>query len=183
MKHTPCLIALLVVAGCSSPPVRTYLLPTPAPATAHNRAILVGPLRLPAHLSRSEVAWRDGQNTLNFDEFSRWGTTFDIEALRALAAQLSQAAGTQNVVTWPAQQGAPDTLRITVDIEQLDVTSAGPCQLRARYLVHQGTDDALVASGITEARTTLDGEPPAAAVVAYGQLIADLAQDIARHLP
>ncbi|MEZ4466222.1 MAG: PqiC family protein, partial [bacterium] len=160
----PAALAALA-AACSSPPVRFHALPTPAASAASaGRALVLGPVRIPAYLGRSQVTWREGELALVFDDNNRWGSAFDAELVRALGEHLGAAAGTLDVVTFPGRTSSADAQRISVDIEQLDVTSGGPARLRARFSIRRGEDDALVADGVADIRETTGGRGADAAV-------------------
>ena len=179
-------VALLLFTlhmGCSSPAVVFHALPTPEPGAADSPlALVVGPMRLPAFLARPYITWRTSPTRLSFDEYNRWAASLDVELLRATADHLAARLGTTRVVTWPAQDPGDSALRITLDVEQLDVVANGPARLRARYIIRKGTDDAALAEGVADVRGTMSGTTVGAALATYAALVEGLAAQVSEAI-
>lgn len=170
---------LLFVLGCSSPAVVFHALPTPEPGKADSPlALVVGPIRLPAYLTRPYITWRSGPTRLSFDEYNRWAASLDVELLRATADHLAAQLGTTRVVTWPAEDPGEEALRITLDVEQLDVVARGPARLRARYLIRKGAGGAVLADGVADVRGTMAGASVEDALATYAALVDGLAKQL-----
>lgn len=160
--------------GCSSPAVVFHALPTPEPGAADSPlTLVVGPIRLPAYLARPYITWRSGPTRLSFDEYNRWAASLDVELLRATADHLAAGLGTTRVVSWPAQDPSGEALRLTLDVEQLDVVADGPARLRARYLIQRGAD--VVADGVADVRGEMRGATVEDALATYAALVEGLA--------
>ncbi|MGK0359856.1 MAG: putative lipoprotein YmbA [Bradymonadia bacterium] len=183
MRHltaiVPRLLTLLLTLGCTSPAVVFHALPTPEPGAGDSPlTLVVGPIRLPAYLARPYITWRSGPTRLSFDEYNRWAASLDVELLRATADRLAARLGTTRVVTWPAQDPGDAALRITLDVEQLDVVANGPARLRARYVIRKGAEDTVLADGVADVRGTMAGSSVEDALVTYAALVDGLARQV-----
>lgn len=183
MRHltaiAPLLLTLILTQGCTSPAVVFHALPTPEPGAGDSPlTLVVGPIRLPAYLARPYITWRSGPTRLSFDEYNRWAASLDVELLRATADHLAARLGTTRVVTWPAQDPGDAALRITLDVEQLDVVANGPARLRARYVIRKGAQDAVLADGVADVRGTMAGSSVEDALVTYAALVDGLAKQV-----
>lgn len=171
---------ILLTLGCSSPAVVFHALPTPPPGSADSPlTLVVGPIRLPAYLARPYITWRSGPTRLSFDEYNRWAASLDVELLRATADRLAARLGTNRVVTWPALDPGDTALRITLDVEQLDLVANGAARLRARYIIRKGVEDAVLAQGVADVRGEMDGSSVNAALTTYATLVDGLAAQVA----
>ena len=180
---TPLFLMGLLTLGCSSPAVVFHALPTPEPGTADSPlALVVGPMRLPAYLARPYITWRSGPTRLSFDEYNRWAANLDVELLRATADHLAARLGTTRVVTWPAQDPGDSALRITLDVEQLDVVANAPARLRARYIIRKGAEDVVLAEGVADVRGTMSGSSVKAALDTYAALVDGLASQVSEAI-
>lgn len=183
MTRAVCAALLLGLLGCGSPAVRFHVLPTPPPADVEGSVtVVVGPVRIPKHLNRSNIVWRDGPTRLTYDENNRWGSNFEDEILRAVTDHMSAGLSKARVVAWPAQVVGEDAIQISIEVQQMDATADGVAHLRARYLARKGTEAEVIAEGITTVRGQMDGDGPRDAVVTYGQLVEGLSKDIMRRL-
>ncbi|MCA9557766.1 MAG: membrane integrity-associated transporter subunit PqiC, partial [Myxococcales bacterium] len=131
MRHTAFAFALALLLGAcgGSPPVHYHALPTPDGEAGRPAAlgapVVVGPVRVPAFLSRPYIAWRAGDSRLDYDELHRWGSSLEAEVLRALVEHLAHRLPGRGVLAWPTQVPAERALRVAVDIDRLDVVRGG----------------------------------------------------------
>lgn len=178
MRFVTTTAVLLLTLGCSSPAVIFHALPTPESGAVDSQlALVVGPIRLPAYLTRPYITWRSGPTRLSFDEYNRWAASLDVELLRATADHLAARLGTNRVVTWPAQDPGGDALRITLDVEQLDVVAGGTARLRARYIISRGGDT--LVDGVADVRSAMAGARVDDALATYAKLVEGLAEQVA----
>ncbi len=178
------LSALLAACG-SSPPVTFYALPTgdpPSGAAEDGLEVVLGPVRLPEYLSKPYVAWRNGTSQVAYKDDHRWGASLEAEILRATTEHLSRELGSLGVVAFPAHGASPRALRVTLDIERLDVTPKGDSSLRARYVVRSGSGEEPLAVGVADVRANMGRGSVAAAVEAYGELVQKMAKKVAEGL-
>lgn len=178
MRTALCML-LLLLCGCSSPPVLFHALPIPQPVEGDSTlAVVVGPIRLPAHLNRPYITWRTGQTRLVFDEYNRWGAPLDVELLRATTDQLATRLGTRRVVAWPAQDPSGTALRVSLDVEQLDLMADGAARMRARYIIRRGKEGAALSDGVAVVEARMNGGNADAALGAYAALVDGLAAQL-----
>lgn len=182
MRYVTAAVVVFML-GCSSPAVVFHALPTPEPGTNESPlTLVVGPIRLPAYLTRPYITWRSGPTRLSFDEYNRWAASLDVELLRATADHLAARLGTARVVTWPAQDPGGEALRITLDVEQLDVVANGPARMRARYIIRRGAEGTVVADGVADVRGTMAGATAQHALTTYAALVEGLSAQISEAI-
>ena len=186
MRGVVCVVVVVWFAACgSSPPVEYYALPTgeaPTPSAERGQLVVVGPVRLPAYLSRPYVAWRDGAARVAYEDDHRWSASLEAEVLRATTEHLSRELGSPSVVAHPARAAGEGAVRVILDIERLDVVPRGTSTLRARFVVRGAESDAVLASGVADVRAEMDGRDAEAAVMAYGELVRKMAAVVATRL-
>lgn len=175
-------LALLLLSCGGSPPVHYHALATPdgeaeRPASL-GAPVVVGPVRVPAFLSRPYIAWRAGDSRLDYDELHRWGSSLEAEVLRALIEHLAHRLSGRGVLAWPTQVPGERALRVAVDIDRLDVVRGGTSRLRAHFVV-RGADEKPLRVGAATAEATVAGGGPGAVVTTYGALVEALAAEIA----
>lgn len=186
MRRVACLAVGLLAACGSSPPVEYYALPTgdvvQPTAEDGGRLVVVGPVRLPAYLSRPYVAWRDGASRVAYEDDHRWGASLEAEVLRATTEHLSRELGSLAVVAHPARATGSGAIQVTLDVDRLDVTPRGESSLRARFVVRGTESDKVLASGVADVRAQMDGRDAEAAVHAYAELIRRMAAEVAGRI-
>lgn len=175
--------ALLGACG-RSPTVKYYALPTVAPTGAAGRpiAVIVGPVRIPRLLERTEIGVRSGTVRVKFMELNRWASSLETEVPRALAENLARLLPSSQVVVAPADDPGGDALRISVAIEQLDVVPKGETRLRARWIVRRGGESAPLAVETTDISLPLQSSKATAVVESYGAAVEKLSREIADKL-
>lgn len=171
---------LVALGGCGSPSVHFYSLPTPPPVDGTGQVtVVVGPIRIPPHLNRTNIAWQTSPVRIQYDEDNRWSAGFEAEILQAMTEHLSAKLTAGRVVSWPAEVVGEGAVQIVVEIQRLDITADGPAFLRARYLARRGVDATLLGESVVTLRAEMSGDDAEDAVEAYAELIEALAADVA----
>jgi uncharacterized protein len=122
------LLALLALSGCAGvEPTRFYLLtPEAKPARAigdlkeSNVAVVVGPIRLPEYLKRSQIVTRFSDNELELGWHDRWAEPLDRNFSRILGQNIEQLLSCR-CVSSPAPKLPPGiTYRVEIDVAGMD---------------------------------------------------------------
>lgn len=177
--------ALLSFSACRSPEVRFYMMPTPAPADGEHPdgfAMVISAIEVPHVIDRPQVVWREGQTIMNADDYHRWGASLPAEIRRALMEHLRALLQSDTIVAAPADLPGPDTLRLAVFIQQLDVRPKGRVDLRAVYTVTRGDAREPVVRDVADVHVPVRGEFPSDVVIGYGDAVGLLAKHIADHV-
>lgn len=179
------LLGATALAGCRSPEVRFYMMPTPPPDEGlqpEDFAVVIAPIEVPPIIDRPQVVWREGQAGMHADDYHRWGAGFPAEIRRALAEHLRALLKSDSIVAEPADLPGPDTLRLSVFIQQLDARPNGRVDLRAVYTVRRGDDREVTLRDVADVHVKVKGEFPTDVVVGYGDAVGELARQIAAHM-
>jgi hypothetical protein len=123
---------LAIISGCvstgTSPQARFYSLralkdkeipkfETPALKEA---VIGLGPLELPAYLSRPQIVTRRGDNELELAEFNRWAEPLEDAILRVVAQNLMLIFPETKVLLYPWGYYEPLNYQVAVEIISID---------------------------------------------------------------
>ena len=125
----------LLATSCASPPLTLYTLDVPsaaAPSSLRSNPAVVVEVRrvsIPDYLDSEDILLRKG-NVLARSSRGRWATRLSLGITHFLAARLAQRR--PDAFVTDQLQDAPDD-RISVTINQLDVTSAGSGMLDADW--------------------------------------------------
>lgn len=187
LRRALCLCAAFALVGgaCRSPEVRFYMMPTPPPNEGEHPdgfAVVIAPVEVPHVIDRPQVVWREGQTVMNADDYHRWGASLPAEIRRALMEHLRALLLSDTIVAEPADLPGPDTLRLSVFIQQLDARPKGRVDLRAVYTVRRGDAREPVVRDVADVHVSVKGDLPSDVVIGYGDAVAALAQHIAEHM-
>ena len=182
-------VCLLGLSGCaSSPPTRFYVLPslagaeTALPAAPRDLTIVVGPVTLPPYLDRLQIVTRASRARLVLGEFDQWAASLQDTVTRTLAENLSLLIPTDRVLLHPWSRTTEPDYQVTVDVTQFDAGPSGEVVLAARWQILSANEKELV---MRQARFTAAAGRPhdyEATVLAMGQTLEALSQDMAAAL-
>lgn len=181
---TASLAAGLALGACGpTEPARFFVLSplaTPPPATASSGPTLaIGPVDLPKHLDRPQIATFASVNRLEVAEFDRWAEPLVDNFARVLAENLSILVPTNRAYVQPVRRSVPVDYQVSVDVTRFAVMPDRNVQLVALWSVF--SPDGRGRSVSREFRHT---EPVAAAgyepsVAAMSNALAALSRTIA----
>jgi hypothetical protein len=187
-----CLLLLALLAGCSgsAKDTRLYVLSpvaaaAPSSPAAGEVAVVVGSVRLPLYLDRSQIVTRSGEHRLEFAEFDLWGGSLRQDLARVLAENLAGLLGSQRVVTAPHGLHAPTAVRVEVEVLGFERGPDGRVRLSARWWLARGA--AAAPLGGTRASELLgaplgDAAGYDAVVASMSQVYAEFARAIAQSI-
>ena len=146
-------MGLLFVLGCaSSPPTRFYTLSSLQEGGSERKestpdqglAIVVGPIKFPGYLDRTEIVTRSSSNKITLSDFDVWAGSFKEDFSRALAENLSVILSTEIVTVYPRLHPEFAKYQIGVDVIRFDGPLGGDVSLIARWAIFEGKEKKLV---------------------------------------
>lgn len=170
----------LSAVGCASSPSRFYILASAAKAGGEEavpRAILVGPVSVPAAVDRSEFVVQVAPNRVEIDEFNRWAAPLPDGITRAVVGDLAVLLATPDVAAAPLANFDP-AYRVTIDVQQFDSIRGQGAQLDAVWAVRSVASDSTRA-GRTDVSETVADESYEELAAAHSRALARLSSDIA----
>lgn len=187
--NTLILLLAAFAAGCAgtSPSSNFYLLTPVAeapagPGVATGLAVGVGPVRLAAHLEREQIVARSGSNTLEINEFDRWGGSLERNVADVVAENLSRLLGTDAVLVSPWSNTVEIDYQVALDVRTLERIDGGPVRLVAQWRLFRGGDEELVEIRRTVIDETVGGPGYDAQAAAESRALAKLSAEIARSI-
>lgn len=188
-------LAVAASMGClgRSPEVRYYLLGVERLAAAEVGApevsVLVGPVRLPSYLERSELAHLRSGGEVELDGQHRWLGGFEAGFLRATSLGIAQRLGSNQIVTHPSKAPFPIEYTVRLHVDDLIAEESGVLRVRIRWSLvgplGRGTepDSGPPARLFTfEERREGVGSSPEARVRAHELVLGELATRIAEAI-
>ncbi|CAE6791984.1 PqiC family protein [Paraburkholderia domus] len=118
-------LALAALCGCaSSPKSDFYTLSSAAPQTGNPPAapiaVLISSVTVPELVDRPQIVVRNGDNTVNIDEFARWADPLKSQIPRVVRADLGQLLNSALVSTYPMGGDLASAYRVQLDIQRFD---------------------------------------------------------------
>ena len=118
-------LLMLLLAGCAapSPQVTYYSLYVPAqqPSPARQTAtaplvVSIGPVTIPDILKQAQIATGGADGRYQLSDNHRWSGELDRDFARAVAEQLADTLGTEQVAIFPWDQQFKPTYRVLLDV-------------------------------------------------------------------
>jgi uncharacterized lipoprotein YmbA len=136
------LVAMVALGGCgATEPARLFLLapvaapPTNAAASGAGPALAIGPIDLPKHLDRPQIATFASVNRLDVAEFDRWAEPLADNFARVLAENLGILVPTNRAYVQPVRRSMPVDYQVSVDVTRFGVMPDRSVQLVALWSV------------------------------------------------
>jgi uncharacterized lipoprotein YmbA len=182
-------VACLLAAGCgSTQPARFYMLDdTPSSPTTETgtgeQVLLVGPINIPPHLERSQIARSTGGPELVYEEYHRWAEDLSAGILRVLRAELAAQMPETVVTPFTWVRSAPYEYRVPVNILAFSGVPGREATLSAQWAFtsDRGRTTLITRTSTFTAKPEADGYE--ALVRAQSELVKQLAREIAQALP
>ena len=185
MRQTTLIAALLVSACATTPASRHYTLAANAQEShriaADKRRIEIVSVRIPEALDRPQVVLTQSANEVSFSEFHRWAAPLRAEVPRVVARNLSRILDTSTLWLREDFAGTQPDLRLQVTIERLEAMPGEAMRLQALWMIRPAEGGAPQIGRSTVSAPLNDGTY-AAAVVAIGQALLHLSQDLAKAI-
>jgi len=183
------LLAPLLIVGClgRSPDVRHFVLgESDSPVTVERASkvtVLVGPVRLPAYLERSQIVTLGEDGEIFLDEFNRWLGGFEENLVRAISLGLARELGSDGVVAAPSEAPFPFDYQVRLHVDDLILETTGVLRIRVRWALSSKSGDAAPALFVMDERLpSADGTSAAATVRAHDAALRELVRRIADEI-
>jgi uncharacterized lipoprotein YmbA len=185
-------LAVMFASGCAgtSPPVAYYTLgidtsvtqPGVSGTACSDKDISVGPVSWPRYLDQPRIVTRSGPNTLDFDEFHRWGGSLQDDFERILKKNLSVLLQSSKIADSRSSLRFKPDYKVELDIRQFDGQFGGEVILDVGWiLIAQKTGKPLGLHGSTVSQH-VSGQDYEALVHASSMVVARLSSEIAAEL-
>jgi uncharacterized protein len=130
----------LLVSGCaSSPEARFYTLNAVTAqqkaADKHNVAVKIGPISMPDMLDQAQMVTRTGANTLELNEFNRWGGDLQDNFQRILGENISILLPTDHVQLTQEISLVPVDFQVIVNVREFYGMLGGTVTLNADWSI------------------------------------------------
>ena len=143
------MVYLFILAGCSPfgsgtrVPTKSYVLSSlyseevkPQPlANLNDVGILVGPVKLPLYLDRTDIVTRASPNRVEIADFAQWAGPLLENFPRVLAENLSILLSTDRVAIFPELSPVLFDYNVNVYVTRFDGMPGDKAYLRARWIV------------------------------------------------
>jgi uncharacterized lipoprotein YmbA len=179
-------LALLLLAGCSSPRVTFYTLnpvviPEAGAPAATLDSVIIAPLVLPDLYDQPQLVVRVAANRVEILETHRWAAPLKSEIPRILAENLAVLLKPARVATYPQNSGLDAEYRVQIDIQRYEMTAGQGVALDALWSVRR------TAGGSAKSGRSVVSEPVAAAgydslVAAQSRALGTVSRDLAQAL-
>ena len=182
-------LAPLLIVGClgRSPDVRHFVLGAAESPVSVERAlevaVLVGPVRLPAYLDRSQIATLDvADGEVELDEFNRWLGGFEENLVRAISLGLARELGSNRVVAAPSKAPFPFDYTIRLHVDDMVLENGEALRVRVRWALIPRSKEAAPRFFVLDERFSTEGEGPSDIVRAHDVAITALVHLIAEEI-
>lgn len=186
--------AALIVAGCvtTSPTPKFYTLSSlgsgeprqQVTSTDGQSIILVGPVRIPHYLDRSQIATRSDKNELELSEFNRWGGSLNEDISRALSENLSFLLADKNLraIKWSASIPGKAKYQVPVDVMRFEGAPGESVRLSAVWTVMSDSGKSVFVTAGTDIREPVEGADYTALVASMSRALEKMSQEIAESI-
>lgn len=181
-----------LLSGClgRSPDVRHFMLgsqkmsaaPAAIEAGPSDLAVLIGPIRLPSYLERTQIARRVGGGEVELDEFNRWLGGFEANLTTALAADVRQRLGSVRVVGYPSAAPFPIDYSVRIHVDDCIVDASNALRVSLRWAISNHSEGPPATLAAHQNEVKLSGSSVEALVEAHDRAISVLAEEIAERL-
>lgn len=178
----------LAATGClgRSPSVRQFMLGTNSSPesldAAPELAVLIGPVRLPTYLQRTQIARRLGGGEIEFDEFNRWLGGFEENLTTALARDVRERLGSDRVVAYPSRAPFPIDYSVRIHVDEWIVDESDVLRVSLRWAITASGPGAVPELAGYQRDFPLDGSSVEALVKAHDAAVFEIAQRLAEQL-
>jgi uncharacterized protein len=180
------LLAMVVLSGCAgTEPTRFYLLtpkanPVPVTGTVKENGltIVIGAVRLPEYLNRSQIVTRVSDNEVELGWQDRWAEPLERNFTRALAQNLEQLLFCRCPSALTAKSPPGITHRVEADVMKMDGILGQKAYLEVRWSVYD-PDKRLLLSRRSSLVHPVNGTGYEAFVRAQSAALFDFSREVA----
>lgn len=179
------LLLTLLLAACSSAPLRYHQLQAGLPAQGQPQAgavILVEAVSLPASVDRPQLLLEDRQGQPQIQERDYWTASLSRLLTQALALNLSRRLGLSGVYAAPQLSLARADLTLQLDVREFRLQPGQGALLTAAWRIARHGQAAPVLQGYFSQRQAVASSEQAALVAAQQVLLDGMSSQIAEAL-
>jgi uncharacterized protein len=140
--------------------------------------IVVGPVTVPDLVDRPQIVTRRAGNEVELHEFVRWAQPLKMDIARAIASDLSQLLGSEQVTVFDASSDASRAWRVRVDVMSFDTTIGDSVTVDALWAVRPPGKQPVL-TGRSLAHEPVRGAGYDALISAHDRALASVSRDIA----
>lgn len=197
MRYLPkrlAIAATLLAAGCSSvlapqPDQSKFFVLTGAQprtettaAASGDISIGLGPVKLPDYLDRSEIVTRIEANRLDLSENDRWAEPLTSNFRNVLAADVASQLPNTQIVLFPWYSTTRPDYTVEVDVDRFERNKSGATLLIARWTIHDGNTNKLLASRDSSFKETAKSTSMNDSVAAMSKDVDNLSIEMASEM-
>jgi uncharacterized lipoprotein YmbA len=181
-------LLMLMVTGClgRSPDVRHFVLGVSNSSAVSHRAmdvaVLVGPVRLPAYLERSQMVTLEEDGEIVLDEFSRWLGGFEENFVRAITLGLARELGSDRIVSAPSKAPFPFDYQIRLHVDDMILQGGEMMDIRIRWALLPRSDESEPHFFVMDERVSASVSSPSGLVRAHDAALLSLVHRIADEI-
>lgn len=181
----------IFLSGCgSSPDAKFYTLnavPRELSASVTTEddtgvSVKVGPVTIPDTLDQSQIVTRSGPNSLELNEFNRWGGDLQTDFQRVLGENISILLPTDHVVLFQEVILTPVDFQVIVNVRVFDGELGGIVTLNADWTVVKSGVKKSVTARKSVLHETAEASNYPAYVAAQSRLLAKLSRQISDEI-
>ena len=145
-------------------------------------SVLVGPVRLPAYLERSQIASRQDDGEVDLREFSRWLGGFEENFVRAISLSLARELGSDAVVAAPSKAPFPFNYQVRLHVDEMILDDAGDLRVRIRWALGSMTEGSAPRLFVMDEKVPCHGDGASDIVRAHDAALLILVRKIAAEI-
>jgi uncharacterized protein len=180
-------IGLTGCIGSASKPSTFYMLNSmPEAGSSHRNggdqasvSVLIGPITLPAYLSRTQMVTMAGNNEVVLDEFNRWAEPLKDNFYRVLMENLSSLLNTSHIYAYDRDGSTTANYQVVIDVTNFHGTPGGDVCLTAFWRIVHGEDGKTLRMYKSVFRAPVSGEGFPEIVDAQNQTLTVFSREIA----
>lgn len=196
LKLTAVILVAMVIflSGClnlpKSKPTRYFVLSSlysaenrPEPVADLKKLVMVvGPVRIPMKLDRSQIITHATQNEIQMDPLAEWAEPLDVNLSRVLAENLSILLASDEITIFPWLKSVKTDYQLIVDVTCFTGNLGKKACLRAQWTVFGESGKTEILKSHSNIEEPLIGEDVAAVVKAQNRTVETLSRQIAEAI-
>lgn len=144
-----------------------------------NHNIGIGPVKIPEYLQRPQIVRQKSANTLEINEFHRWGDSLEAQITSVLAQNLSTLLDTPGISTYPWKKPLSPTIQISIDFSHFHGSPAGSAKVEAIWRIINTKNDTILLTKKTSLLEPGENSGHEALVKALNMALDKLSREIA----
>jgi uncharacterized protein len=184
-------VMAMTIAGCgSSPATRFYVLSSPPDiqqmeGKTDDRcpAIGVGPIVMPEHLTKPQIATTLSENEIAYSPFDQWAQPLPGNFAHVLVENLSKLACNKAVYQFPWTGTHEPDYRVRVEVISMTGNMGSKASMEAWWSISETKAKKTILSRRTYYSESVRGQDYQALTQAYSKILAAFSRDIAKAIP